>query len=50
MSEHRKKRKEALHNQSDPINFTCGKCKQVVPYQAGYICPNCDVKEVKEVE
>ena len=33
-----------------PINFTCGKCKQVVPFKDGYKCSNCDELPDQEVE
>jgi len=44
MSEH-KKRAEVRARCEDPINFTCGKCKQVVPFKEGYECVNCDVDD-----
>lgn len=43
MSEH-KKRAEMRAKNSNPINFTCGKCHQVKPYdkEKGLWCPDCD--------
>ena len=40
-----KDRADVRAQNKDPINFTCGKCKQVVPFKDGYICPNCDQEE-----
>lgn len=33
---------------TDPVNFTCGKCMKVVPFEDGYKCPYCDVEEKVE--
>lgn len=48
MSDNRKNRKELLHENLDPINFTCGRCNKVVPFKEGYKCENCDKEEVEE--
>jgi len=47
MSQHNIRKGERA-NHSDPINFTCGKCFKVVPFQEDYKCCFCDVEEVKE--
>lgn len=49
MAEHDKRKEERAKN-SNPINFTCGKCKKVVPYSKGYKCPFCDDVEDTEEE
>ncbi len=43
MSEH-KKRADERALQKDPINFTCGKCRKVQPFdkEKGLWCPDCD--------
>jgi len=49
MSSVREERKERQERNEDPINFTCGECKKVVPFQQGYVCDNCGAnKEVTE--
>lgn len=47
MSEHAKRAAKRAKN-SDPINFTCGKCRRVVPYAKGYKCKYCDTVEDEE--
>lgn len=49
MSSH-SNRSEERAKANPPVNFTCGKCKQVVPYSEGYKCPNCDIEADKVVE
>jgi RNA polymerase subunit RPABC4/transcription elongation factor Spt4 len=47
MSAH-KKRAELREKCENPKNFTCGKCKRVVPFNDGYACPHCDEDDDEE--
>lgn len=50
MSAHKKR---AIHRARcrNPINFTCGKCKQVHPFvDDTYSCPDDEVEEIPEEE
>lgn len=49
MSEH-SKRADLRAKNSDPINYTCGKCKQVYAFEKDnpYKCPVCDENERKK--
>jgi len=40
-----KERKKIRAENNDPINFTCGQCRRVVPFTKNYKCENCDVEE-----
>ena len=49
MSDNRKNRKEILHENLAPINFTCGICNQVHPYNKDLRCIKDDpIEEVVE--
>jgi len=47
MSSQRQIRAEKRAEHSDPINFTCGDCKKVHPFNSAdpYMCPNKEVIE-----
>jgi len=49
MSEH-KKRAELREEANNPINFTCGVCKHVVPFKEGYECEYCGANKPEEVK
>lgn len=52
MSEQRKKRKGEQNSHNDPINFTCGICKKVHPFDPDnpYKCPDHVYPPEQEVE
>jgi len=41
-----RQRKVVRAENNDPINFTCGVCRQVHSYEGSYDCPN--LNEVEE--
>ncbi len=51
-----RERKVVRAENNDPINFTCGKCKQVVPFlkiknEAGlwdHLCAHCDSLRIRD--
>lgn len=51
MSEHKRRARLRAEN-NNPINFTCGVCKNVVKFQKDYVCSYCKQleKEKKEAE
>jgi len=40
-----RQRKAVRAENNDPINFTCGKCRQVHKYTEGFNCPNMPMSE-----
>lgn len=49
MSTQREVRKERQVGEEDPVNFTCGGCRAVVPFHGTYECPRCGYgKDPKE--
>ena len=47
MSEHKKRAENRAENKN-PINFTCGKCGKVHPFNKGYKCSDDDEEEEDE--
>lgn len=43
-------RADMREKQENPINFTCGVCHRVVPFQEGYICGPCEEAKKKDEE